>query len=73
MSNINNYSNYQNIINDTNNEILLTEQNINNPSNNNNFSSDYVYEKNIPKQFQSIFSEMQKKINEQNKLLSYRI
>ena len=73
MSNINNYSNYQNIINDTNNEILLTEQNINNPSNNNNFSSDYVYEKNIPKQFQSIFSEMQKKINEQNKLLSDRI
>ena len=50
-----------------NNEILLTEQNVK------NYSSDSNDEKNNSKQFQLIISEMQKKINEQNQLLSDRI
>ena len=68
--NINIYAN--NNFSDTNNEIILTENN-NNFQSINNYSSDSAVEKKIPKQFQSIISEMQKKINEQNKLLSDRI
>ena len=60
------YSNNNNL-NDTNNE----EQNNNYPSIN-NYSSDSGSYNNIPKQFQSIISDLQKKINKQKKLLSER-
>ena len=70
--NINIYAN--NNFSDTNNENTLTEHyNNNNFPSINNYSSDSGIEKTVPKQFQSIISEMQKKINEQNKLLSDRI
>ena len=67
---INIYSNYQNLT-DINNDINLSEQNYNHQSINNN-SSDSGSQKNINKQFQSLISDLQKKINEQNKILSDR-
>jgi len=66
-----NYSLNHNL-NDTNNEILLSHSEQNNPTINNN-SSDSNCDKNIPKHFESVISDLQKKINEQNLLLSERI
>jgi hypothetical protein len=64
--NYNENQNNYNLNDINNNEILLTEQNIK------NYSSDSNDEKNNSQQFQLIISEMQKKINEQNNLLSDR-
>ena len=56
--NINIYAN--NNFTHINNEIIITDNN-NNFQSINNYSSDSAVEKGIPKQFQSIISEMQKK------------
>ena len=74
-TNNNNYSTMNHYLNDdmNNDMIIYTEHNNNNYQSINNNSSDSNNDKNIPKQFQSIIAELQKKINDQNLLLSERI